>query len=66
MQKSTNAQTAFHRLGGLDIVTDLQLSQYHEIYKTAQEILEQFCGGTEMTELEKMEFMSSKDQVFKV
>lgn len=66
LAKSETAQAIFHRLGGQDIISDFQLSEYHEIYKMATDILERFCGATEMTSLEKMEFINSKEQDFKI
>jgi len=66
LARSEVAKIAFAKLGGEDVVIELQLSQYHEVYKVACEILERHCGAEEMTKLEKMEFINSKDQAFHI
>ena len=61
LTRSDQAKVVFAKLGGEDVVQELQLSQYHEVYKVACEILERHCGAEEMTKLEKMEFINSKE-----
>ena len=66
LTRSDQAKVVFAKLGGEDVVQELQLSQYHEVYKVACEILERHCGAEEMTKLEKMEFINSKEQAFHI
>ena len=53
-------------MGGQEVAEDLQLSQFHEVYRMASEVIERHCGGEEMNTLEKLEFINSKDSAFHI
>jgi hypothetical protein len=48
LERSENAKQVFFRLGGDQILEDVQISPYHEIYKQAADLLEKHCGGKAM------------------
>jgi len=60
LERSNNAKQIFFKLGGDQILIDLQVSPFHEIYKQAADLLEKHCGGEAMDPLEKMEFINSR------
>jgi hypothetical protein len=60
LEKSEECRITFEKLDGHKAVEDLQISQYTEVYKQSALILEKFFAGQEMEELEKMEFINSK------
>jgi len=66
LSKSEKALMVFLRLGGQEVVEYLQMSEFHEVYKQASEIIERHCGGKEMDSLEKMEFINSKSSHFHI
>ncbi len=66
LTRSDNARIAFQKICGQEVVENLQLSQYYEVYQLASEIIERHCGGAEMSEFEKMEFINSKNGTFDV
>jgi hypothetical protein len=49
----------FCALGGQQVIEDLQISPYHEVYKLSAEILERFFGAQEMEGEEKMQFITN-------
>ena len=66
LSKSESAKMAFIRRGGQEVLEDMQLSQFYEVYKQASDILEIHLGATEMGALEKMEFINSKKDAFNI
>lgn len=66
LNKSENAKMAFISNGGQEVLEDLQLSHFYEVYKQASDILEIHLGAHEMNALEKMEFINSKKDAFNI
>ncbi len=62
LERSSDAKEVFMRLGGDQVLEDLQVSPYYEIYKSAADLLEKHCGAHPMDSLEKMEFINSKQK----
>ena len=45
LNKSEQCKIVFDNLGGKQIVEDLQISPYHEVYKLSSEIVDRHFGG---------------------
>ena len=61
MERSPEGKEVFFKLCGEDVVQDLQVSPYHEVYKQSADLLEKHCGAQPMDQLEKMEFINSRN-----
>lgn len=44
----------------------LQVSQYYEIYKLSADILERVYGLEQLNEIEKMQYINSKESEFMI
>jgi hypothetical protein len=68
LERSSDSREVFYKLCGEQVLEDLQVSPYHEIYKQAADLLEKYCGAQAMDALEKMEFINSrhKDNNFNI
>lgn len=51
-------------LEGQKYIEELQISPFHEVYKLASDIIERHFGGMEMGDLEKMNYINSKENEF--
>ena len=46
------------KMGGDQVLEDLQVNPFYEVYKAAADMLEKYCGGKEMCEEDKQQFIS--------
>lgn len=48
------------KMSGDQIIEDLQLNEYYEVYQLAVEIIERHCGGTPLEGNDKDTFIKSR------
>ena len=64
ISKSQECKATFEMLEGQKYIEELQISPFHEVYKLASDIIERHFGGMEMGDLEKMNYINSKENEF--
>jgi hypothetical protein len=60
LERSENARRVFMKMGGDQVLEDLQVNPFYEVYRAAADMLEKYCGAKEMGEEDKQMFISQR------